>query len=266
MVLYEESRKVQIKNFIKKEFDIEIDEKYIEDYNEALTHYNDYRPKGTRKPERLAFLGDSFLEYIVRKHLYNHKDNFNLEQMNDIKKLLVDDKGWRNIAEKIGINELMVYIQQNQRIPNSIYSTKELARSFEALAGVLSYDCPNNAEEKLIALFIKFGYLQNDLVRLEEALARYDKAIEINPKDEKAWVDKGSALDELGRYEEALVCYDKVIEINPKDAEVWIFKSWVLDDLGRDKEAEACRNKAHFISPSLQPLIRVPINTNGMGD
>ncbi|MCZ7355412.1 MAG: tetratricopeptide repeat protein [Candidatus Methanoperedens sp.] len=244
----EEVRKVQIRNFIKKEFNIEIDEKYIEDYDEALTHYNDNRTKGTRKPERLAFLGDSYLEYIVRKYLF-HKDNFNLGQMDSLKQGLVgNENGWRKIAEKIGLGEQMVYIQQNQRIPRSIYSTKELARSFEALAAVLSYDCPNNAEEKLIALFIKLGYLQNlskpdDLGRLEEALATYDKAIEINPKDEKAWVDKGSALDDLGREEEALVCYDKAIEINPKDARVWSLKSWALDDLGRDEEAEACRDK-----------------------
>ncbi len=246
----EEERKVQIKNFIKKEFDIEIDEKYIEDYDHALTHYNDQRTKGTREPERLAFLGDSYLEFIVRKYLYNHKDNFNLGKMDRLKQQLVDNKiGWQKIAEKIGLGEQMVYIQQNQRIPWSIYSTKELARSFEALAGVLSYDCPNNAEEKLISLFIKLGYLQNmsnpdDLRRLEETLACYDKAIEINPKDEKAWVDKGSALDDLGRYEEALACYDKAIEINPKDVTVWNFKSWVLDSLGRDEEASACRDKA----------------------
>ncbi len=29
----EEERKVKIKNFMKKEFDIEIDEKYIKDYD-----------------------------------------------------------------------------------------------------------------------------------------------------------------------------------------------------------------------------------------
>ncbi len=241
----EEERKVQIKNFIKKEFDIEIDEKHIEDYDKALTHYNDQRTGGTREPERLAFLGDSYLEFIVRKYLYNHKDNFNLGQMNDIKKLLVDNEiGWQKISEKIGLGEQMVYIQQNQRIPRSFHSPKELADSFEALAGVLSYDCLDNPEEKLLALFIKLGYLQNDLGRLEEALACCDKAIEINPKDEKAWVDKGLALYDLGRLEEALACFDKVIEINPKDTAVWSCKSWVLVDLGRDEEASACHDKA----------------------
>lgn len=251
----EEVRKVQIKNFIKKVFDIEIDDKYIEDYDQALTHYNDQRTGGTREPERLAFLGDSYLEFIVRKYLYNHKDNFNLGQMDGLKQRLVDNKGWRDIAEKIVLGEQIVTVQQDhplfsaQRITRPFYSPKILARSFEALAGVLSYDCLDNSEEKLIALFIKLGYLQNfskpdDLGRLDEALACYDKAIEINPKDEKAWVDKGLALYDLGRNEEALACFDKVIEINPKDAAVWSCKSWVLVDLGRDEEASACYDKS----------------------
>lgn len=250
----EEERKVQIKNFIKKEFDIEINEKYIEDYDQALTHYNDQRTGGTREPERLAFLGDSYLEFIVRKYLYNHKDFFNLGQMDGLKQRLVENKGWRNIAEKIVLCEQIVTVQQDhplfsaQRITRPFYSQRILARSFEALAGVLSYDCPNNAEEKLIALFINLGYLQNlskpdELGRDEDALACHDKAIEINPTDETAWVDKGIALDDLGRFEEALACYDKAIEINPKDARVWSFKGWILDDLGRDEEASACRDR-----------------------
>jgi len=101
----------KIKNFIKKVFDIEIDDKYIEDYNQALMHYNDDRLKGTREPERLAFLGDAYLEFIVRKYLFKHKDEFSLEKMNDYKKLLVDnDKGWKKIAEEIGLGEQIVLL------------------------------------------------------------------------------------------------------------------------------------------------------------
>lgn len=170
MAICEEDRKTQIKNFMKNSFDIDIDDKYIEDYNQALTHYNDQRIKGTRMQERLAFLGDSYLEFIVRKHLFNHKDNLNLKTMDDLKQRLVDNKnGWQRIAEKIGLGEQILIIQQDhplhpiQRISQSSHSTKILARSFEALAGVLSYDCPIESEKKLIALFIKHGYLSNNL-------------------------------------------------------------------------------------------------------
>ena len=157
----EEERKVQIKNFIREEFDIEINDKYIEDYNQALTHYNDDRPKGTREPERLAFLGDAYLEFIVRKYLFNHKDDFSLAKMNDLKKTLVNnEKGWKNIAEEIGLDEQIIIVQHDLQIEDKIKDRTILARSFEALVAVLSYDSNlDYSEEKLIDLFIKLGYL-----------------------------------------------------------------------------------------------------------
>jgi dsRNA-specific ribonuclease len=162
----EEKRKDQIKDFLKKEFDIEIDDKYIEYYNEALTHYNDQRTGGTREAERLAFLGDSYLEFIVRKHLFNHKPNFSIGEMNNKKELLVENEIWKKISEEIGLGEQIDTVIQGightpQRFKNRIKDRTILARSFEALAGVLSYDTKDNPEEKLIALFIKLGYLPN---------------------------------------------------------------------------------------------------------
>ena len=156
----EEDRIVQIKIFIKKGFDIEIDDKFIGDFDQALTHYNDTRSKGTREPERLAFLGDAYLEFIVRKYLLNHKDNLNLRDMDLIKQQLVNNhNGWQKIAEKIGLYEQIVTVQHGKLIEDEIKDTKILARSFEALAAVLSYGCLDNPDEKLIALFIKLGYL-----------------------------------------------------------------------------------------------------------
>lgn len=158
----EENRKVQIKNFMKKGFNIETGDKYIEDYNEALTHHNDDKPKGTRKPERLAFLGDAYLEFIVREYLFNHKINFSLGEMNNIKQPLVaNDEGWKEIADKIGLGEQIVTLQQGKRVEDKIKDRTILARSFEALAAVLSYDSSlvDDPKEKLIDLFIKLDYL-----------------------------------------------------------------------------------------------------------
>jgi len=161
IISMEENRKVQIKNFMKRGFDIEIGDKYTEDYNQALTHYIDDRPRGTRPPERLAFLGDAYLEFIVREYLFNHKDKFSIGRMNDLKTPLVEnDKGWKKIAEEIGLGEQIVTFKHGQRIEDKIKDRTVLARSFEALAAVLSYDSSLDApKEKLIDLFIKLGYL-----------------------------------------------------------------------------------------------------------
>ncbi|HJH27594.1 MAG TPA: hypothetical protein C5S37_12730 [Methanophagales archaeon] len=126
-----------------------------------MTHYNDNSPKGTRKPERLAYLGDAYLEFIVREYLLNHKDNFSLAKIDRLKQQLVENEnGWKKIAEEIGLGEQIVTVLPDKRVEDKIEDGKILARSFEALAAVLSYDSSlDDPKEKLIDLFIKSGYL-----------------------------------------------------------------------------------------------------------
>jgi tetratricopeptide (TPR) repeat protein len=89
------------------------------------------------------------------------------------------------------------------------------------------------AEELLrqvTALDPKHKYAFNNLGRAlrqqgrwEEALAQFDKQIEINPFDEWAWANRGDALLALGRKEEAEKSYDKQIEIAP--LKPWAYRS-----------------------------------------
>jgi len=78
----------------------------------------------------------------------------------------------------------------------------------------------------------------------KKAIKCYDKAIEINPDDSDAWNDKGIVLYQLRRYKEAIKCYDKAIEINSVDAVLWDNKGHVFDKLGRKSEAQRCYDKA----------------------
>ncbi|MGK7948242.1 MAG: tetratricopeptide repeat protein [Xenococcaceae cyanobacterium] len=45
----------------------------------------------------------------------------------------------------------------------------------------------------------------------------YDKAVALIPDNDSAWYNRGIALRKLGRYEEAIASYDKALEINPKN-------------------------------------------------
>jgi superkiller protein 3 len=55
------------------------------------------------------------------------------------------------------------------------------------------------------------------LNKYDEAIAAYNKAIEINPQYSYAWADKGKALVKLGKSEKAITAYDKALEINPRN-------------------------------------------------
>lgn len=49
------------------------------------------------------------------------------------------------------------------------------------------------------------------------ALLRYEEAVAQDPRSARAWTGKGTALQQLERYEDALAAYDRALELNPGD-------------------------------------------------
>lgn len=104
------------------------------------------------------------------------------------------------------------------------------------------------------------------LKKYQEAIASYDKALEINNNHLDAWFNKGIALHNLGEPEEQtvgqitiksnpgkpqeeLVCFDKVLKINPEHAEAWLKRGIALHDLGRYEDANASYDRVLEINP-----------------
>ena len=49
------------------------------------------------------------------------------------------------------------------------------------------------------------------------AVAAYNRALEIDPKDKQGWVNKGDALNLLGNYTGAVAAYNRALEIDPNN-------------------------------------------------
>lgn len=88
------------------------------------------------------------------------------------------------------------------------------------------------------------------LGRHEEAIASYDKALEINPGDHAVWSNRSLVLYILGRHEEAIISYDKVLEIKPDDYYAWTGKGNAQKELGQYDVAIASYNRALSIQPN----------------
>jgi tetratricopeptide (TPR) repeat protein len=88
------------------------------------------------------------------------------------------------------------------------------------------------------------GLSLNELGLPGQALACYDRALEIRPDFELAWLNRGNPLAKLGRHEEAIACYDRALAINPDRAEPWMSKGNRLSALGRYDEAIVCYDHA----------------------
>jgi tetratricopeptide (TPR) repeat protein len=87
------------------------------------------------------------------------------------------------------------------------------------------------------------------LERYEEAITSYDQVIEINPDDHVSWYNRGNALVTLSKYPEAIASYDRAIEINPDNDNAWCNRGSSLLDLGKYEEAISSYDQAIEIKP-----------------
>ena len=76
-----------------------------------------------------------------------------------------------------------------------------------------------------------------DSERIDEALAAFDNAIQLQPDNVNAWHWKGVTLDVMGKTAEALTCLQRAVEILPNDPMPHFDKGKVESQLGRKAEA-----------------------------
>lgn len=91
-------------------------------------------------------------------------------------------------------------------------------------------------------------YRQNN--RLEEALADYNKALEINPKYQLAFSNKGKVYFEYKQYDIALENYNEALRLKPNDVPSLANRAAVLGLLNNYPAAMTDLNKAVELDPS----------------
>jgi len=86
--------------------------------------------------------------------------------------------------------------------------------------------------------------------QLDEALAQYQKAVEIYPNYAEAHINLGNALFQKGQLDEAVAQFQKAVEINPNDAEGHYNFGNALFQKGQLDEAVDQFQKALEIAPN----------------
>ncbi len=93
------------------------------------------------------------------------------------------------------------------------------------------------------------GIALSRLQRYEEAVQSYDRALEIQPDYYLAWYNRGVVLFNLKRYEEAVQSYDRALEIQPDYYLAWHNRGVILGNLQRYEEALQSYDRALEIQP-----------------
>src|SRR5262249_55720588 len=79
---------------------------------------------------------------------------------------------------------------------------------------------------------------------VEEAMAEFSKAIELNPKDSVRWNERGYAYFTLRKWDKALADLNKAIELDPKYPNGWNGRGAAYSGLRQLDKALADYNKA----------------------
>lgn len=93
---------------------------------------------------------------------------------------------------------------------------------------------------------IKYKDSEEYLIACQE----FDKAIAINPNEEKFYLHRAISKEVLGEYQEALIDYAKVIELNPDYANAFNGLGSVKSSLGDNEAAVKDYTKAISIDPN----------------
>ena len=83
----------------------------------------------------------------------------------------------------------------------------------------------------------------------DKAIECFEKVIKKNPKNSKAWSNKGLAHNGNWEYEEAIKCFNIALEIDPNDIIACFNKAVALNDFGKHEEAIECYNEVLRIDP-----------------
>jgi|GEM_PF-4754349 len=85
--------------------------------------------------------------------------------------------------------------------------------------------------------WIVLGNIYFGMENYERAEECYDKALNMDPKNEEAWNNKGFLYFTQGKFENALYCYERAIDINPSYRQAWYNKGYTYHAMGNLSKA-----------------------------
>lgn len=105
----------------------------------ALTHTSYAYEKGVESNEKLEFLGDSILEFLSSKYLYNNYPKLKEGEMTKVRATVVCEKSLYKIAKKHNFSDFL-YLGKSEKMTGGSERPAILADSVEAVIAAIYLD------------------------------------------------------------------------------------------------------------------------------
>jgi tetratricopeptide (TPR) repeat protein/S1-C subfamily serine protease len=168
---------------------------------------------------------------------------------NDLK--LLNEKAIILLQQKQYLAAISIYNQIILKQPESyVYSNRGTVKSAlgNKQAAIADYDQAIVLNPKNAGAYFNRGIAKYDLGNEQAAIADYDRAIVLSPKLSEAYVNRGIAKSALGNKQAAIADYDRAIAINPNYAEAYVNRGIAKSALGNKQAAIADYDRAIAIN------------------
>ena len=115
----------------------------------AITHTSYAHENKVESNEKLEFLGDAILEFVVSNYLYKNYKKLREGEMTKVRATVVCEKSLHQVALKYKINDV-IYLGKSEKQSNGNQKPAILADSVEALIAAIFIDSGIKEAEKFI--------------------------------------------------------------------------------------------------------------------
>ena len=215
----------------KLEHEIKYEFKNKDLLKNALTHTSYAYENNVESNEKLEYLGDSILEFISSKYLFNKYKNLNEGEMTKVRATVVCEDSLYKIAIKHNFSDFL-YLGKSERMNNGHLSKAILADSVEAVIAAMYLDSSIDTVETFI--------IENLKDAIEVASKNVGNKDYKTVLQEKLQVNgnvkiKYSILKEIGPDHDKT--FESAVEVNGKELGKGIGKSKKLSEMEAAKNA-----------------------------
>ena len=140
---------IEMKNLSILEKNIGYKFKNVDLLKKALTHTSYAYENKVESNEKLEFLGDSILEFLSSKYIYNNYPNLKEGEMTKVRATVVCEESLYKIANKHNFSDFL-YVGKSERMHQGNRKAAIMADSVEAVIAAMYFDSGLETVEKFI--------------------------------------------------------------------------------------------------------------------